>query len=640
MNQRSFLFCSRMNFFDRISNIGLSSENTIPLRYIRMANRVSLLMSAFVFVAASSAVFYFGFTTTVLLALLFAFVPLLSLLLNFFGLTNASRIFLSVSIGLACLIVSLVDKTDNTQAVEAQYLEFRVLMLGASILPFFLFSLTETRLWVTALLCNLFLLLSYDSIHEFFDLGFFQLGLTNKDYPFQNVIFASSFSVLVGCTYFLKRSFEKYELKSHRLIEELSAKQSELALSNREIERQRKTLVEENVELNRELIEKNNQLTQSNEALIQHNNDLQQFSYTVSHNLRGPVASLLGLLSLTDQTKLDQDTNELFNHLKKSATSLDVIIKDLGNVIDIRNSVSKVKQHIVFQDEINHIKNLLQKEINEHEVNLISEVETAKDIYSVKPMVSSILYNLISNSIKYRSKDRKPKIIVTSSKEGSYVKLIIADNGLGLDLARFKEKLFGMYKRFHTHVDGKGLGLFLVKLQAASLGGQVDIESTLGKGTTITILIPDTPNPDHQIIMDKEWGRLYYDAPVDTAVVVWKRALRINEFLEFYQHCVDFSNSQLCTNWIVEIKQGTKAEENNIEYQQARQKFANEMKRTSLKRMGYVISETNEPPDFEEYKKHLITFYQGRISFFRTIHDAQHWISTEQKKETEACALN
>jgi hypothetical protein len=64
------------------------------------------------------------------------------------------------------------------------------------------------------------------------------------------------------------------------------------------------------------------------------------------------------------------------------------------------------------------------------------------------------------------------------------------------------------------------------------------------------------------------------------------------------------------------------------------------MKRTSLKRMGYVISETNEPPDFEEYKKHLITFYQGRISFFRTIHDAQHWISTEQKKETEARVLN
>jgi hypothetical protein len=197
-----------------------------------------------------------------------------------------------------------------------------------------------------------------------------------------------------------------------------------------------------------------------------------------------------------------------------------------------------------------------------------------------------------------------------------------------------------MYNRFHSHVDGKGLGLFLVKLQAESLGGQVQIESVLGKGTTIAVVIPNITNPDHQIIMDKEWGRLYYDALEDTTVVIWKRALTVSEFLEFYQHCVEFSNSQLCANWIVEIKQGAKAEENNIEYQQARLKFANELKRTSLKRLGYVISEVNEPPDFEEYKKHMIAFYQGKISFFRTIQDAQIWIASESKTEKEVRVLS
>jgi signal transduction histidine kinase len=429
-------------------------------------------------------------------------------------------------------------------------------------------------------------------------------------------------------------------VKSHRLIEELSAKQKELEFSNLEIERQRKTLVEENLLLNRELIEKNNQLTLTNEELIQHNNDLQQFSYTVSHNLRGPVASLLGLLGLTNQSKLDKETSELLDHIKKSATSLDVIIKDLGNIIDIRNSVSKVKQHIIFQDEVNHIKTLLENEINDHDVSIITDFRAVSDIYSTKPLINSILYNLISNSIKYRSKDRKAVIKVSSVKEGSSVKISVADNGLGLDIDRFKEKLFGMYKRFHSHVDGKGLGLFLVKLQTESLGGQVQIESVLGTGTTISILIPNITNPDHQIIMDKEWGRLYYDAFQDTTVVVWKRALSVSEFFEFYQQCVDFSNSQLCANWIVEIKRGTKAEESNIEYQQARLKFANELKRTSLKRIGYVISEANEPPDFEEYKKHMIAFYQGRISFFRSIQESQNWISAEIKNEKEARVLN
>jgi hypothetical protein len=258
----------------------------------------------------------------------------------------------------------------------------------------------------------------------------------------------------------------------------------------------------------------------------------------------------------------------------------------------------------------------------------------------MKPMVNSILYNLISNAIKYRSRDRNAVIKVSSVKEGSSVKISVTDNGLGLDIDKFKEKLFGLYKRFHSHVDGKGLGLFLVKLQTESLGGKVHIESVLGSGTTIDIFIPNITNPDHQIIMDKEWGRLIYDALEDTTIVVWKRALTVAEFLEFYQQCVDFANSQLCANWIVEIKRGTKVEENNIEFQQARLKFANELKRTSLKRLGYVISEANEPPDFEEYKKHMIAFYQGKISFFRTIQDAQIWIASELKKEKEARVLS
>ncbi len=601
---------------------------------------MSLLLSGFFLVSFAGAVFYFGLTLAVKLALLFAVIPLTALLFNHFGLTNFSRIFLAVTVCVSAMFMSIIDKALYPNLVESQYFEYRVIILGASILPFILFSLNERKFWISTLAANLVLLLFYDPIHELFHFGFYQVGLTNEEYPFQNFVFACSFSILAGCTYFLKRSFEKYEVKSHRLIEELSAKKKQLEFSNLEIERQRKTLAEENLLLNRTLIEKNNQLVQTNEALIQHNNDLQQFSYTVSHNLRGPVASLLGLLGLTNQSLLDEETNELLHHIKKSASSLDTIIKDLGSIIDIRNSVSQVKQHVVFQDEVSHVENLLQNEIKENDITIISDFTAVADIYSMKPMVNSILYNLISNSIKYRSRDRKAEIKVSSAKEGSSVRISVADNGLGLDIDKFKEKLFGLYKRFHTHVDGKGLGLFLVKLQAESLGGQVQIESIPGTGTTIAVVIPNITNPDHQVIMDKEWGRLYYDAYEDTTIVVWKRALSVPEFLEFYQQCVDFANSQLCANWIVEIKRGTKAEENNIEYQQARLKFANELKRTSLKRLGYVISEANETPDFEEYKKHMIAFYQGKISFFRTIQDAQIWITSELKKEKEVRVLS
>ncbi|MFN8691951.1 MAG: ATP-binding protein, partial [Cyclobacteriaceae bacterium] len=94
---------------------------------------------------------------------------------------------------------------------------------------------------------------------------------------------------------------------------------------------------------------------------------------------------------------------------------------------------------------------------------------------------------LISNAIKYRTLDRQPVIRVTTSREGDFARINVQDNGLGLDVARFREKLFGLYKRFHTHTEGKGLGLFLVKLQAEALGGRVDVQSELNQGTLFSV---------------------------------------------------------------------------------------------------------------------------------------------------------
>jgi hypothetical protein len=386
------------------------------------------------------------------------------------------------------------------------------------------------------------------------------------------------------------------------------------------------------VSLNQELITKNDQLTATNAELIRHNNELQQFSYTVSHNLRGPVASLLGLINLTNANTLSEDHRELVEHQKKAIASLDATIRDLGNIIDIRNAVSKVKQQVRFQEELDHIITLLQREVEKNNVSIDANFDNIKEIYSVRPMVSSILYNLISNAIKYRSPERKLKVSIKTERVDSFVKISVSDNGLGLDINRFKEKLFGLYKRFHTHVDGKGLGLFLVKLQSESLGGRVEIDSELGVGSTFNIYLADTINPDHQIIMDKEWGKLFYDATEDTAYVIWKRALTLVEFKEFFQRCIDYNNTQPCNNWIVIINEGTKAEKADEEYDKARMDFINEMKRSPLKQLAYVIARENEPEDYENYKKKLINFYQGRIKFFNNLAEGKNWIQQNRQK--------
>lgn len=619
-------------FWSQLSELGVHEwQDTFVKRYVSITNRASLIVSVFVFIIFLAGLFFFGWIPSIVLVLASSFLSLLPIALNSIGKINASRVVASVMMSLMSLFVSVIDKFEYILLENFQYFEFRMMLVSSSIFPFIIFRLREKNQLLTALAINFICLILYDPIHSLFGVGYFDLNMNDPNYYFLNFVFVACFLIIAGCTFFLKGSFEKAENENVALISILSKREQELVRANQIIEKQSQELTIENVNLNQELITKNDQLTNTNEELIRHNNDLQQFSYTVSHNLRGPVASLLGLINLTNVNTLSEDNRELVEHQKKAIASLDATIRDLGNIIDIRNAVSKVKQQVRFQDELNHITTLLQSEIEENNVSIDANFDKVKEIYSVRPMVSSILYNLISNAIKYRSPDRKLKIQIQTERVTSFVKISVSDNGLGLDVDRFKDKLFGLYKRFHTHVDGKGLGLFLVKLQAESLGGRVEIDSKLGVGSTFTIYLDDTINADHQIVMDKEWGKLFYDATEDTVYVIWKRALTLVEFKDFFQRCVDYNNAQPCANWIVIIKEGTTAEKADEEYDKARMAFINEMKRSPLKRLAYVIAKENEPADYENYKKQLINFYQSRIKFFNNLAEGKNWIQENRQ---------
>jgi len=114
-----------------------------------------------------------------------------------------------------------------------------------------------------------------------------------------------------------------------------------------------------------------------------------------------------------------------------------------------------------------------------------------KEIYTVPSYIQSILSNLMSNAVKYRHPDRPLKIELSSNQSGEHICLQIRDNGLGLDLPEIKDKLFRIYKRFHPHIEGKGLGLFLIKSHAEALGGTVEISSQVGEGTTFGVYIKE-----------------------------------------------------------------------------------------------------------------------------------------------------
>jgi signal transduction histidine kinase len=132
---------------------------------------------------------------------------------------------------------------------------------------------------------------------------------------------------------------------------------------------------------------------------------------------------------------------------------------------------------------------LLASEIKETNA-MIESTLRVRTIFSLGPYIESIFLNLISNAIKYRHPGRQPKLKITSIAQNGHLQLRFEDNGIGIDLQKHGQNLFSLYKRFHFHVEGKGLGLFLVRTQVEALGGTVTVNSEIDHGTTFEILFP------------------------------------------------------------------------------------------------------------------------------------------------------
>ncbi|HEX8530045.1 MAG TPA: PAS domain-containing protein, partial [Cytophagales bacterium] len=217
------------------------------------------------------------------------------------------------------------------------------------------------------------------------------------------------------------------------------------------------------------------------------NRDLEQFAFITSHNLRAPVANLLGLVDLYNEADPGDPMNAVVIQQMGQATGkLDEIIRDLNELLSVRKQVLQAPETVRFAEVFDSIRQSLHLQLQGAGALLETDFE-APSVQAVRSYVQSILFNLLSNALKYRAPDRALRVRIETRREDGYVRLSVADNGLGIDLARHGSKLFGLYRRFHTHVEGKGLGLHLIKTQIEALGGKVTVESREGAGTTFNI---------------------------------------------------------------------------------------------------------------------------------------------------------
>ena len=222
--------------------------------------------------------------------------------------------------------------------------------------------------------------------------------------------------------------------------------------------------------------------------LMERNNNLEQYAYIVSHNLRAPVANILGIANLVEMPDTEmKDKQEALAHLFSSARRLDEVIRDLNMILQVQQNIHEQKEDVNLDEVVKDIQIAILDLLRKSQVEITTNFKV-KAVSTVKSYLYSIFYNLVTNSIKYKREGTRPVIRITSEQADNHVRIKFVDNGLGIDLEAHGSKIFGLYNRFHVdHAEGKGIGLFMTKTEVEALGGKISVKSQVNIGTEFLI---------------------------------------------------------------------------------------------------------------------------------------------------------
>ncbi len=217
---------------------------------------------------------------------------------------------------------------------------------------------------------------------------------------------------------------------------------------------------------------------------------LEQFSFIISHNIKSPLANIKGFLGLYDKEGKDLEFNRnLIEHIETSTMNLDDTLSDLNYILKSQKEILKKREEIVIKNLINTIRVSLSAEILSSSVELVEQYEEGIKLFSIRSILHSIFFNLIQNAIKFRRDGIKSviSIFVEQDERGTIIR--VADNGIGIDLDKYEDRIFNLYNRFNTTIEGKGIGLYLVKNHLDLLGGTIEVSSKINEGTTFSMRI-------------------------------------------------------------------------------------------------------------------------------------------------------
>lgn len=234
------------------------------------------------------------------------------------------------------------------------------------------------------------------------------------------------------------------------------------------------------------LIKKQEELKNLLDITSIQNTRLHNFTHVISHNIRSHVANLKGIMSITDLEDI-KERNIAWKLIEDTVTSLDETIQNLGDIIAIQSEKELPLLKINVYNEISKIVKGVQMLIDKANAQIVYDFDKNENLKTNPAYFESIILNLITNALKYKSPNIDTQIHIGLTKTENFKLLTIKDNGLGIDTKRHKDKLFRMFKTFHKNKDAKGLGLFIIKTQIQAMGGKIEVESEVDKGTTFKV---------------------------------------------------------------------------------------------------------------------------------------------------------
>jgi PAS domain S-box-containing protein len=225
------------------------------------------------------------------------------------------------------------------------------------------------------------------------------------------------------------------------------------------------------------------------------NKELEEFAYVAAHDLKAPLTNLTVLVDMFNKSSISKTEDiQLFNKLKNNIEQIYKTVFTLNDVINFKTTLKDKKERLKFEKVFDEVRQSITEQLQSSNASIDVDFSSCPDIDYPPLHLKSVIQNLLTNSLKYKIPDKPLKIEVKTTTKNAKICLTIRDNGLGFDAEKYSKKVFGLFKRLHTHVEGKGVGMYIVKSIVEAHGGSIEVKSKPNNGAMFTVYLKSIKN--------------------------------------------------------------------------------------------------------------------------------------------------